>query len=389
MDSDQVKNKKRLVKSLGIYLKRLDSKKLYQEPDHKESKDWLAEVAGILKGLDESDFNKFNGLRQHIYPSIFLPARKHASEQIEGFVRQKVAEYKNYDFSPVKNLSVSQYIHQEIIEGFVSKSDVFNYQKLVKVLNELNTNYAVGYVYSASMLIRSILDHIPPLFGYSDFKEVVNNYSWGETDLKYMKKLLDFKNEADDVLHRQISHNSDLITLEDLPTSVRINRLLQECLQIDLKKKRGVVNKLVDSTNNYHKNSDIKISIKDDTMVTWANYSQRSTVWSSFRIYLDVDNFNSKKPDYIKVSLYANNSIGERWVAKNFIFDEVGKQDQELRVEPEEMKSVCVFISDYKADSQTRETFPDIDKESMNLIIETRSGVKFDLPVGGNLIMRG
>ena len=366
----------------------MDSKKLYQEPDDKESKDWLAEVAGIFKSLDESDFNKFSELRQHIYPSIFLPARKHASEQIDGFVRQKVAEYKNYDFHHTDKSPVSQYIRQETIEEFVSKKDSFNYQKLVKMLNELNTNYAVSYFYSTSMLIRSVLDHIPPLFGYLDFKEVVNNYSWGETDRKYMKKLLDFKNEADDVLHRQISNNPDLITLEDLPTSVRINRLLQECLQVDLENKIAI-NKLVSPSSNSHENPNIKVGIKDGTTISWANYSQKHTVWSSFRVYLDVDNFNSKKPDYIKVSLYANNSAGEKWIAKNFIFDEVNKQDQELRVEPEEMKSACVFISNYKADSQTRETFPDIDKESINLIVETRSGARFDLPVSGNLIMRG
>ena len=82
-----------------VYFKKLNVSKLYKEPDHKTSKDWLSEVAAIFKNLDESDFKAFIDYRKHLYPSIPLTTRKHAAEQIDGFVRQKVAEYKKYDFS--------------------------------------------------------------------------------------------------------------------------------------------------------------------------------------------------------------------------------------------------------------------------------------------------
>jgi hypothetical protein len=44
-----------------------------------------------------------------------------------------------------------------------------------------------------------------------------------------MKRLLDFKLQADDVLRRQISAKADLLNLEDVPPRVCVNRLLQEC----------------------------------------------------------------------------------------------------------------------------------------------------------------
>jgi hypothetical protein len=44
-----------------------------------------------------------------------------------------------------------------------------------------------------------------------------------------MKKLLDFRDQADDALHRQISARPDLLSFDDLPASVYVNRLLQEC----------------------------------------------------------------------------------------------------------------------------------------------------------------
>ena len=44
-----------------------------------------------------------------------------------------------------------------------------------------------------------------------------------------MRKLLDFKLQADDVLHRQISSKADLLSQDDMPPRTWVNRLLQEC----------------------------------------------------------------------------------------------------------------------------------------------------------------
>lgn len=91
--------KRKLVEELTALYQQLNVGQLYQSPDHRNSKTWLSEVAAILKNLDESDFQNFLNHRQHLYPSIPLKTRKYAAEQIDGFVRQKVAEYQRYDFS--------------------------------------------------------------------------------------------------------------------------------------------------------------------------------------------------------------------------------------------------------------------------------------------------
>lgn len=91
--------KKKLVEELTELYQQLNVEQLYQLPDHRNSKAWLSEIAAILKNLDEGDFQAFLNHRQHLYPSIPLATRKHAAEQIDGFIRQKVAEYKRYDFS--------------------------------------------------------------------------------------------------------------------------------------------------------------------------------------------------------------------------------------------------------------------------------------------------
>lgn len=91
--------KRKLVDELTQLYQKLSVEQIFVSPNHKDSKGWLADVAAILKNLDENDFQAFINFRQHIYGSIPRPIRKHAVEQIDGFVRQKVAEYQRYDFS--------------------------------------------------------------------------------------------------------------------------------------------------------------------------------------------------------------------------------------------------------------------------------------------------
>jgi len=94
-----MKDKKQLIEELEQYHKVLNVRRLYEFPDHKNSKDWLAEVAAILKNLDESDYQEFMRLRQSIYSTVKRKTRREAALKIDCFVRQKVAEYSRYDFT--------------------------------------------------------------------------------------------------------------------------------------------------------------------------------------------------------------------------------------------------------------------------------------------------
>ena len=103
--------------------------------------------------------------------------------------------------------------------------------KLTTLVAELNDNYSRGNAYAAHALLRAILDHIPPLLGCADFKAAANNYSWSRTDRGYARRLLDFKLQADDALHRQISKRTDHLGIDDMPPKVWVNRILQECAE--------------------------------------------------------------------------------------------------------------------------------------------------------------
>ena len=57
----------------------------------------------------------------------------------------------------------------------------------------------------------------------------MSNYPWTRTDKGYLQQLLSCKTQADDALHRQISGKPCVLRFADLPVSVCVNRLLQEC----------------------------------------------------------------------------------------------------------------------------------------------------------------
>lgn len=123
------------------------------------------------------------------------------------------------------------YIDAQVIAAIKAKegTDRFDRSKLLRLIEELNDNYVRGNGYAAHALLRAILNHVPPLLGSADFAAAVNNYKWNRTDRSYMRKLLDFKLQADDVLHRQVSSKADLLSLDDVPPRAWVNRLLQVC----------------------------------------------------------------------------------------------------------------------------------------------------------------
>jgi len=128
-------------------------------------------------------------------------------------------------------ITQASYIGSQVIATIKAQgaTDRFDRAKLLRLIDELNDNHIRGNAYAAHALLRAILDHIPPLLGCVSFAAVASSYPWSQTDKSYMRKLLDFKLQADDVLHRQISPKTDLLSLDDIPPRAWVNRLLQEC----------------------------------------------------------------------------------------------------------------------------------------------------------------
>lgn len=106
---------------------------------------------------------------------------------------------------------------------------IYDVGKLLALIEELNDNYRGEHTYASHALLRAILDHIPPILGQPSFAAVASSYPWARSDKDYVRQSLNCKTQADDALHRQISGKPCVLRFADLPPSVCINRLLQEC----------------------------------------------------------------------------------------------------------------------------------------------------------------
>ncbi|OWA26054.1 MULTISPECIES: hypothetical protein [unclassified Streptomyces] len=123
--------------------------------------------------------------------------------------------------------SGSPYISDELIAALGTTTTKYKLDKLTALARELNENYSAGHPYASQMLLRAILDHVPPAFEQKTFDNVVANVSWSRTDKAHVKKLRDARASADDVLHRQVRQSPSHFNMDDMPPRAAINALLQ------------------------------------------------------------------------------------------------------------------------------------------------------------------
>ncbi|MGW2922845.1 hypothetical protein ACWDBF_33930 [Streptomyces angustmyceticus] len=122
------------------------------------------------------------------------------------------------------------YVDEALITDLEAKNTTLRLDKLLALVRELNANHADRHPYACQMLLRAILDHVPPAFRHQKFQQVVTDPSWGRTDKGYIKKLADFRNSGDDALHRQMSTQPSRMNMDDLPPRTYVNALLQGVL---------------------------------------------------------------------------------------------------------------------------------------------------------------
>lgn len=151
-------------------------------------------------------------------------------------VAQKILKVidSGLSITSLSNLGVSEfYIDPNRIVDLKSLSSIkFDLIKLIRFCEELNSCYQNGNSLSVIMLVRAILDHTPPIFGYKIFVEVANNY--GGKSLK--KSLLNLQNSsrniADAHLHEAIRSKETLPNKTQVDFRNDLDVLLSEIVRL-------------------------------------------------------------------------------------------------------------------------------------------------------------
>jgi hypothetical protein len=130
---------------------------------------------------------------------------------------------KNEEVAIVLNSDL--YINSERISALEKiLSDEFD-------LTRLNDNYSRGNYFSTGMLLRALLDHIPPIFKHDSFAQLSSQA--GNSFKKNMKHLQEsFRNIADSILHSPIKRKEVLPTSQQIEFKADVDILLAEIIKI-------------------------------------------------------------------------------------------------------------------------------------------------------------
>ncbi|MEO8331430.1 MAG: hypothetical protein ABI479_03290 [Gallionella sp.] len=105
--------------------------------------------------------------------------------------------------------------------------------RLVRLCEELNVCYANGCYMAAVMVVRSITDHIPPIFGCSNFSDVANNYAGAQSFRGSMKHLDgSLRHIANAHLHVHIRKSEALPNESQVSFQADLDVLLSEVVRV-------------------------------------------------------------------------------------------------------------------------------------------------------------
>lgn len=155
-------------------------------------------------------------------------------EKAGDFFRSIIATKRNG-----KSLS-GNYVDKKRIEDLRGlKNPKYDIVKLVKFCEELNKCYKNKCEFAIAPLVRTILNHVPPIFEKQNFKEVANDYSWGKGKRKGESKkslMIDLEKSARKIadihLHQEIRKKESLPAMTQVDFINKLDVLLEEIVRI-------------------------------------------------------------------------------------------------------------------------------------------------------------
>ena len=125
------------------------------------------------------------------------------------------------------------YVDKKRFQALKKKRGQLDFSRLIQMLSELDHAFSVGNYISVILLVRAILDHIPPVFGLDAFIEVANNY--GTKSFKDSMSHLENSSRkiADSYLHTRIRNKESLPNKTQVNFSNDMDVLLAEIVRIN------------------------------------------------------------------------------------------------------------------------------------------------------------
>ncbi len=204
-------------------------------PDQRSCLDWAAKVEPLLDfdPIYKANFAfKLQLLSRNVSSFTAEPAFNEMLTILQQAIHKLEHEIESEDDSPITKLADTKndYVSEHRIDMLRTvSSENFDFSKLVRLCEELNSNHKQGNHYSVIAICRTIINHVPPIFGLENFNMVANNYRAGKSFKKSMNRLnTSCKDIADQHLHSQIRESDSVPTATQVDFSNDLDLLLAE-----------------------------------------------------------------------------------------------------------------------------------------------------------------
>jgi len=97
----------------------------------------------------------------------------------------------------------------------------WDFTRLVELCREINVASNNRCHMSTAMILRSILNHVPPIFGFKTFAEVANNYGGTRSQKSFKAAMQRLEGSLRSIADMQL--HSPIRPREDIPTSVQVD----------------------------------------------------------------------------------------------------------------------------------------------------------------------
>ena len=136
------------------------------------------------------------------------------------------------EWPPKRATEDGDFINKKRFQELKKKRGRFDFSRLLQMLVEIDHAFSVESYISVILLVRAILDHIPPIFSLNSFKEVADNY--GSKSFKDSMSHLENSSRkiADSYLHTRIRNKESLPNKTQVNFSNDLDVLLAEIIRI-------------------------------------------------------------------------------------------------------------------------------------------------------------
>lgn len=186
----------------------------------------LGQNSAFARGLDPVLLNRSGYQRNPNADDLarYVLSMHGAARQI----RRKAAET-----APAPNIA-GNYVSLELIAQLRENNDGnFDLTRLAEFCRELNVTAGGRANMATTMLVRAILDHVPPALGCASFSEVVSNYAGSKSFKDHMRHLDSSSRKiADGSLHTRIRRRESVPTDIEVDFRSAIGELVREVLRV-------------------------------------------------------------------------------------------------------------------------------------------------------------